>query len=60
MRQDKDGKFYTLEQDIERVWKQHGLKVVAEVVQDLRVVGLQGMIWTIRSWREAHDKKNRI
>lgn len=44
MRTDKDGKMWTLEQDIQYIWKQHGLRVTSEEVEN--------NTWTIRAVRD--------
>ena len=52
MRRDENDNLVTLEEDIRRLWKQHGLIVIFEKVESLQSVGLKGSVWTIRAEEE--------
>lgn len=43
----ENGKFITLEEDINRIFEMHDLEVVGENVTNLQTVGMEGHVWTI-------------
>lgn len=50
LRFDKEGKTYTLEEDIQRIWKEHGLSLIEETVKsDDSGTGIT--VWVIKATR---------